>query len=286
MVAKLKALWELTRLEHGLMYGIGVVIGVVVSSGLDIEAEKLIFGILTAIFLQAAAFSLNDYCDYEVDLRNKRMDRPLVRGDLSRKTALVVSILFTPFGFIVAFLISFQAFFLAFLITLAGFLYDIKLKEFGVAGNIYIAFSMAAPFVFGSVVAVNTITMGVAILAAIAFLSGFAREIMKGIEDVEGDSLRDVKTVARTKGIKVAARYSAIIFILSVLLSPIPFFFVDKFILDFKYLIPVLVTDLILLKISVELLSGKAEMKVIKKYRKQSLLAMLLGLIGFLGGAL
>ncbi len=282
---KIKALWELTRLEHGLMYGIGVVIGIVVSAGVNIEIHKVIFGVFTAILLQAAAFALNDYCDYEVDLKNKRMDRPLVRGELSRKTALVVSILLTPLGFLIAYLISFEAFLLASLITLAGFLYDVKLKEYGVAGNIYIAFSMAAPFIFGSVVALNTITYGVAILASIAFLSGVAREIMKGIEDVEGDALRDVKTIARTKGTRTAAKYSAVIFIFSVVLSPVPFLFLDKFIFDFKYLIPVLMTDFILLKISYELLGGRFEGSTIKKYRKESLLAMLLGLIGFLAGA-
>ncbi|MBO8181195.1 MAG: UbiA family prenyltransferase [Archaeoglobus sp.] len=282
---KIKALWELTRLEHGLMYGIGVVIGVVVSSGIAIEPQKLLFGILTAIFLQAAAFSLNDYCDYEVDLRNKRMDRPLVRGDLSRSHALAVAILLTPLGFIASVLISLEAFLLAFLITMAGFIYDLKLKEFGIAGNVYIAFSMAAPFIFGSVVALNSVTPAVAVLAGIAFLSGFAREIMKGIEDVEGDALRDVKTIARTKGTRIAAKYSAVIFILSVVLSPIPFLFLDKFIFDFKYLIPVLITDFILLKISFELLSGKFGIREIKKYRKESLVAMLFGLIGFLAGA-
>ena len=282
---KIKALWELTRLEHGLMYGIGVVIGIVVSSGLEIEFNKLFFGILTAIFLQAAAFALNDYCDYEVDLKNKRMDRPLVRGELSRRTALLVTLILTPIGFLVAILISIEAFLLAFLITLAGFLYDLKLKEFGVMGNVYIAFSMAAPFIFGSVVALNTVTPAVAVLASIAFLSGFAREIMKGIEDVEGDALRNVKTIARMKGLGVAANYSAAIFILSVLLSPIPFLYLDKFAFDLKYLIPVLITDFILLKISYELISSRFEVVQIRKYRKQSLIAMLLGLIGFLAGA-
>jgi geranylgeranylglycerol-phosphate geranylgeranyltransferase len=282
---KIKALWELTRLEHGLMYGIGVIIGIVVSSGLEIQIQKVLFGILTAIFLQAAAFSLNDYFDYEVDLKNKRMDRPLVRGELSRNTALLIPILLTPPGFLSAFLISFEAFLLAFLITVAGFLYDVKLKEFGFAGNLYIAFSMAAPFIFGSVVALNVITPAVAVLASIAFLSGVGREIMKGIEDVEGDSLRDAKTIARTRGVMVAAKCSAFIFILSVLLSPIPFLFVDKFIFDFKYLIPVLITDFILLKISFELLSGRVEAEVIGKYRKQSLLGMFFGLVGFLAGA-
>jgi len=279
----IKALWELTRLEHGLMYGIGVVIGIVVSAGLVVDAYKVLLGVLTAIFLQAAAFSLNDYCDYEVDLRNKRMDRPLVRGELSRSHALAVAILLTPLGFIASVLISLEAFLLAFLITMAGFIYDLKLKEFGIAGNVYIAFSMAAPFIFGSVVALNSITPAVAVLASIAFLSGFAREIMKGIEDVEGDALRDVRTIARTKGIRIAAKYSAAIFILSVILSPIPFLFLDKFIFDFKYLIPVLLTDFILLKISFELLSGKLD--EIKKFRKESLVAMLFGLIGFLAGA-
>ena len=282
---KIKALWELTRLEHGLMYGIGVVIGIVVSSGLEIEVNKLLYGVFTAIFLQAAAFALNDYCDYEVDLKNKRMDRPLVRGELSRKTALLLTLILTPIGFLIAILISIEAFLLAFLITLAGFLYDLKLKEFGVTGNIYIAFSMAAPFIFGSVVALNVVTPAVAVLASIAFLSGFAREIMKGIEDVEGDSLRNVKTIARMKGLRVAANYSAGIFILSVLLSPLPFLYLDKFAFDLKYLIPVLVTDFILLKISYDLLSGKYDVVQIRKYRKRSLIAMLLGLIGFLAGA-
>ena len=221
---KIKAFWELLRLEHGIMYGIGVIVGVFVSDSSYTNLENLIFGFLTALFLQASAFALNDYFDYEVDLANKRFDRPLVRGDLSKKAAISSFFVLMPLGFITAYLISTIALVLAFIITIAGYIYDIKLKEFGIAGNIYIAFSMAAPFIFGSIVAKNYLTIQAAILAAIAFLSGVGREIMKGIEDVEGDAIRDVKTIARVKGMRIAAIYAAFLFIISVFLSFIPFF--------------------------------------------------------------
>jgi geranylgeranylglycerol-phosphate geranylgeranyltransferase len=267
------------------MYAVGVVIGIVISTGLDIEVEKVIFGVFTAIFLQAAAFALNDYCDYEVDLKNNRVDRPLVRGDLSKNTALLSFAMLTPIGFTSAYMIGFEAFLLAFLITIAGFFYDVKLKEFGIAGNIYIGFTMAAPFLFGNVVATGTVELAVAVLASMAFLSGIAREIMKGIEDIEGDSLRNVRTVARLRGVDIAGKYSGVVFIISVLLSPIPFFAIHEFFFDFKYIIPVLVTDMILLRLSLRLLRGHFTRESISKFRKQTLIAMSIGLVGFLAGA-
>jgi len=195
----IKAIWDLLRLEHGFMYALGVVVGIVVSSGLDFNFEHAFFGILTAIFCQASAFALNDYLDYEVDLANRRFDRPLVRGDLSRNSALLIGIVLAPLGFLSAYAISLNAFLLAFAITLLGYIYNVKLKEFGLLGNLYIAFSMCAPFIFGSVVATNAITPQIAILSLIAFLSGVAREIMKGIECLNCGSKNDKQSFRHNK---------------------------------------------------------------------------------------
>jgi geranylgeranylglycerol-phosphate geranylgeranyltransferase len=279
-----KALWELLRLEHGLMYGFGVVIGVVISAGLDFSLKDMFLGVLTAIFLQASAFALNDYFDYEVDLANKRFDRPLVRGDLSKGTAFILFALLAPFGFLTAYMISLEAFLLAFVITIAGFMYDIKLKEFGFSGNVYIAFSMAAPFIFGSVVAKNTVVPSAALLSLLAFFSGIGREVMKGIEDVEGDAIRDVKTIARVRGVKAAARFSAILFLFSVFLSILPPLSLAEYFMDIKYIFLVAVTDLLLLLVSFNLLKGRFGKNYIRKYRKQTLLAMAFGLAGFFAG--
>ncbi len=138
----LKAVWDLSRLEHGLMYGFGVVIGIYVSDPFFSDFWKVLLGYLTAVFLQASTFALNDYFDYEVDLANNRTDRPLVRGDLSRRMALVLAIALMPPGFVAAYLISSLAFIFAFAVSIAACFYDYKLKELGFAGNLYIAFTM------------------------------------------------------------------------------------------------------------------------------------------------
>ncbi len=266
------------------MYGIGVVIGVFISNPDYSNYVNILLGFITALALQASAFALNDYLDYEVDVANERFDRPLVRGDLSKRAAILLCALTFPVGIIAAYLISVPALIFAFLITLAGYAYDLKLKEFGIVGNLYIAFSMAAPFLFGGIIATGTIVASTALLSAIAFLSGFGREIMKGIEDIEGDALRDVKTVARTAGAKIAAKLAAAFYVVAVAISPLPVLLLKNYWMDPKYIIPVAVTDVTLLYVSAKLIKDHSK-EAIKKYRKQTLIAMMFGLIGFLAGA-
>ena len=280
----MKAIWNLLRLEHGIMYGIGVIVGIYISSPHYSNIINILLGFLAAVFLQASAFALNDYLDYEVDLANKRFDRPLVRGDLSRKTALLLALILLPFGFIASALISLNAFLLALIITALGYLYNIKLKEFGFAGNVYIALSMATPFIFGSVVATNQITPSSILLSIIAFLSGLGREVMKGIEDVEGDALRNIKSIARIKGPAFASKVAAFFIVVAVLISPVPFLCLKQYYMDPKYAIPVAITDVILIYVALNLIKFY-EREKIKKYRKETLIAMIFGLFGFLIGA-
>lgn len=258
------------------MYGIGVLIGIFLGGGASIEDTLL--GFLTALFLQASAFAMNDYFDYEVDLANRRLDRPLVRGELSRSAALYLSFLFFPLGIISAFLISLTAFFFATIVAILGFAYNYKLKELGFVGNAYVAFTMSAPFIFGGLI--STLQSSILLLSLIAFLCGVGREVMKGIEDVKGDAIRNVKTIARVYGIEKAVRISTLFFLTAILLSFAPPIAIPEY-FDAKYVIPIAITDFLLLKVILELQKSKE----IAKFRKQTLLAMLLGLIGFLAGA-
>ncbi|MEM0332604.1 MAG: prenyltransferase, partial [Archaeoglobaceae archaeon] len=59
----LKSYWELFRLEHGLMYGLAVLVGVFVSDTNYSNLQKIIFAYLTAVLLQASTFALNDFFD-------------------------------------------------------------------------------------------------------------------------------------------------------------------------------------------------------------------------------
>ncbi|MCX8172618.1 MAG: UbiA family prenyltransferase [Archaeoglobaceae archaeon] len=273
----LKAFWELSRLEHGIMYGLGVLIGVFLGGGAGIEI--IILGFLTAVFLQISAFSMNDYLDYDVDVANKRLDRPLVRGEISRETAFIISLFFFPIGLTTASLISIEALLFALIVTVIGFAYNLKLKELGVVGNAYVAFTMSAPFIFGGIIA--KFSYAVLLISLIAFFSGLGREIMKGIEDIEGDALRNVKSVARVYGIGKAVKASCVFFILAIALSILPPILIQEY-FDLKYIIPVAITDIFLISV---VLSLPKNVKLISKFRKKTLIAMLFGLIGFLAGA-
>ncbi|MEM0350373.1 MAG: UbiA family prenyltransferase [Archaeoglobaceae archaeon] len=272
----LKAIWQLLRLEHGLMYGLGVLVGIFLGGGASFEL--ILLGFLTALFFQASTFAMNDYLDYDVDVENRRMDRPLARGDLSKRTALTLSILFFPLGCLSSFLISFEAFLFATTVSILGHLYNFKLKELGILGNFYIAFTMAAPFIFGGII--SNLGHPTLFLSSIAFFCGFGREVMKGIEDVKGDAIRKVRSVARVYGTKFAAKISSIFFSIAILLSFFPPMLFEEY-YDVKYIVPVFITDLLILNVILSLRKSKD----IAKFRKLTLVAMIFGLLGFLGGA-
>lgn len=280
----LRGVLDLLRIEHGLMYGFGVVIGIYVSDPFFSDLRKILLGYLTAVFLQASTFAMNDYFDYEVDLANSRTDRPLVRGDISRKTAMIFAIALMPLGFAAAHLISPPAFVFAVVVSAFACLYNIRLKELGFAGNLYIAFTMAAPFLFGSIISSGWITERSLLLASMAFLTGVGREIMKGIEDVEGDALRNVKSLARTMGEKRAAVIAAVFYLLAVSISPIPLVYLPEFMFDLKYAFPVAMTDILLIHVSLRMVRDYRK-ESIRVYRKTTLIAMVFGLIGFFAGA-
>ena len=148
---KVKAIWELLRLEHGVMIAIAILIGSLIAlkgEGFP-SLDNFILTFFTALFLEASTFALNDYYDLEIDKKNKRTDRPLVRGDLAPKTALYLFILFFPLGIVCSYFVNLTCFTIALITALFAVLYDAYLKKIKLLGNFFIAYVMAIPFVFG-----------------------------------------------------------------------------------------------------------------------------------------
>src|SRR4030042_1682016 len=194
---KLKAIWELMRLEHGVMLFLAILIGSLISQKTlydnpNLPLLNIVLTFFTALFLEASTFALNDYYDLEIDKRNKRTDRPLVRGDLSPKTALYLFILFFPLGILCSYFVTLTCFLIAVVTALFAIFYDAVLKKIKLLGNFFIAYVMAIPFIFGgaAVLPEYTFTLvmppAIFIIALIAFLAGAGREIMKDVMDYEG----------------------------------------------------------------------------------------------------
>ncbi len=272
---KVKAFYDLTRLDHGIMFGIAVIIGAILGGATSLQ--KCILGFLTALFMEVGTFSLNDYFDYEVDLKNKRMDRPLVRGDLKKGDALIIAGIAIPIGVATALFINKICFFIALINALLAILYDAKLKEIKVIGNFYIAFTMAIPFIFGS--AIGQIKTIVYFFSFLAFFAGAGREILKDVMDFEGDKIRKTKSFPFYLGIKKANLLASFFILIAMVASVIPFFFNidERYYNNPVFLIPLLVS-LSIFSYSIFLLfKYKNELA-----RKTTLVAMLFGLIAFL----
>jgi geranylgeranylglycerol-phosphate geranylgeranyltransferase len=287
---KLKAVWELMRLEHGIMIAIAILIGSLIAlKGVGLPPfDKFILTFFTALFLEASTFALNDYYDLDIDKKNKREDRPLVRGDLSPKTALYLFFIFFPLGIICSFFVNQACFVIALITALFAVLYDTKMKKIKLIGNFYIAYVMAIPFIFGgaSVIVKESlffdIDPSIYIIALIAFLTGAGREIMKDVMDFEGDKEKGVKSFPKYIGPRKSNIIAAFFYIIAIVLSFLPFF-MEKFeiyYMNYYYLVLVFFTDTMLLSTSLHLiLKKKPQLKI---YRNFTLIAIFFGLLAFL----
>src|SRR5207245_4156645 len=110
--------------------------------------------------------------------------------------------------------------------------YNTRGKKTGLIGNAVVSFNVALPFFYGGL-AVNSIGPLLFIFSVVAFLANFAREVAKGIADVKGDNLRQVRTLAVVRGTKVAALTSTGLFIIAGLLSLLPPFLETSHVLSY-----------------------------------------------------
>jgi len=292
-VKKLKAVWQLMRLEHGIMIFLGILIGSVIAlKGQSLPSwDKFILTFFTALFLEASTFALNDYFDLEIDIANKRSDRPLVRDDIKPKTALILFAIFFPLGIICSYFVNIACFIIALITAIFAVLYDSHMKKIKFLGNFYIAYVMAIPFVFGGVAVIDanifsfTIYPAIYIIAFIAFLAGSGREIMKDVQDFEGDIKKGTRSLPKYIGKRASSIIAAFFYIFAITLSFVPFLMeqYSLYYLNMAYFAPVFICDSILLVTALHLLVKKEP--DLKVYRKFTLLAIFIGLLAFLMGA-
>ena len=270
------------------MYGCGVLIGVIIADRTVLFSELALFGFCTAFLLEAGTFALNDYYDLESDIANRRTDRPLVRGELKKEEALLIACVAIAAGIAFAVFLNRICFALAVMLAVMGVLYDIKMKEFIAVSNFYIAATMAIPFIFGGLLAAPERTemmQPLLILASIAFFAGFGREVMKDMGDVKGDEVRDVRSIARVYGMEKAMHVTIFSYFLAVVLSAVPFFIGNTpYFHNLAYIVPVMAADVLFVHACFGLQKGVG---INYNYlRKETLIALGIGLIAFVSGTL
>ncbi len=269
----------LIRPLNCIVMAFAILVGAALTGFSGLSWLHLFYGGLTSFTLTAAAMAVNDYYDYNIDKINEPK-RPIPSGAVSLRASLVVAGVLTAVGFVFAYAVSQYCLIFAVAAWAIMVAYSTIGKRSGLPGNFLVSACVAAPFLYGSLVAINTIPMNVLLFASMAFLSNTGREISKGIVDVEGDKSYNIRTLAVAFGGKRAALAAAVFFVLAVCLSPIPLIYN---LVSFWFLPFVLVTDVGLVWCSISLLSDSSRGNA-RKVKKLVLFLFIFGLLSFIAG--
>jgi len=187
-----KEFFEITRPSNALFSGVAVLIGALVAEGGFLDIFKIVLLFFVAIFACAGGNTINDYFDYEIDKINAPK-RVLPRGAMSLKVAYRFSIILFVISCILAFMVNLLAFSICVAACFLMYIYAMILKRKPFSGNILVSFLTSITFIYGGT-AVGSYK-GVSILALISFFAMVSRELVKDIEDLEGDIKKGAKTL-------------------------------------------------------------------------------------------
>ena len=224
---KIKAYLSLIRIDHAVMASFGAFLGLLLlNCQIRFSTKEIVFLLIPAI-VEIALFSLNDYIDYEIDKKNKRSDRPLTKGLIKRKHALLLSIV----AFVLAFFLSFlvlneKALAIVIGYSFLGVVYNLWLKRIALVGNSVVAIGMGAPFIYANYFCFNSLKPISLILFGMAFTIGLAREIIKDIEDYKGE--RNFLTLPNILGVENSAKFAGVVLLFFMIIAVLPFLFLLK----------------------------------------------------------
>ena len=276
-MGKLMGFLRLIRPLNCLMMGFAVIVGASLVSPLNFTIN-LLLGFVTSFSLTAASMAINDYYDREIDAINEP-NRPIPRGDVSPKEALMFAVALSTIGFVAAFETSMLSLLVAVTALIISITYITKGKGTGLPGNFLVSATVVIPFIYGGLT-VGQIETSTLLFVAIAFLSNTGREVTKGIVDVEGDRSHNIKTIAVTYGERTAAAAATVFSLLAVCLSPLPWLWE---LVSNWFLPPVLLTDIGMLVSSIMLLRNYSR-KNAKRTKNLSLIWFTTGLLAFILG--
>lgn len=267
----------------------------------------IIYAAIAVFLITGAGNVINDYVDIEADKIN-RPNRPIPSGRISKKSALIYAILLFAIGIIISGFINWLIFIIAIVNSLLLVLYSTHLQNKIFVGNILVAYLTASTFLFGGAAAFSGSFQALSLPLLLMLLSGlatFSREIVKDIEDLEGDKIgffkkikSEIKAKLKTKiferfgiGEKgISLRYTerkagdvAIVSLfLTLIVSPLPYLLG---ILSLTYLVMLVPTDIVFAASIYELATRRGKKKY-KNTQKLIKLGMFLGLISFIMGVI
>ena len=186
--------------------------------------------VVSSVFIAAAGYIINDYFDINIDRINKP-DKMVVEKIISRRWAILWHWILTTFGLAISLYISFKTSWIIFianvLCTLLLWFYSTTFKKKLLSGNIIISLLtawtvlvlyFATNIIFYSVrgllpdisLALNRIFKFAVLYGGFAFIISLIREVVKDIEDMEGDAKYNCKTMPIIWGVPTSKVFAGV----------------------------------------------------------------------------
>lgn len=274
---------EILRPGNAIMGAIVVILIAIIDRSFSLP---IILAMLAVFFETAAGNVINDYFDYQIDLINKP-ERPIPSGRISLKAGRNYGYLLFLLGTICGFLISFLTgnwipFIIVLIADVVLYLYAYKLKSTPLLGNLAVGFMTGFGFVFAGFSLNNPgIILTSIYLGFFAFVMTTARELVKDIEDMEGDRAEGAKTLPILYGEKITAILAFILIIIDCALCPL-LYFIGIF--GFYYLI-VIALAVLLFIYSAVLIIRNQDRETAGKVSKYLKIGMLIAFVAFIFGS-
>ena len=209
---------ELTRPTNAVAAGVLTFIGTFV--GGDPTTWSAGAAIVATILATGAGNGINDYLDREIDAINAP-DRPLPRGAITPRWALLQSSVMMVVAVGLALTLPMAAIAIALINLVALVTYTSLFKGLPGVGNAVVSFLVGSTFLFGGA-AVGGMAE-TTVLFVLAALATFGREVIKDVEDIEGDRAEGLNTLPIAIGRRKALVVAAISLIIATVASPLPF---------------------------------------------------------------
>jgi geranylgeranylglycerol-phosphate geranylgeranyltransferase len=216
---------------------------------------------------------INDIYDIDIDRVNKP-SRPLPSSKISIKESYILYFALIAVSAFISSLLNEKAIAIVLVSILILFFYSKYLKRIPLVGNITVAFLTGLVFIFGGVVVENP--AAAIVPALVAFLINLIREIVKDMEDVEGDRKSGVITFPIKFGFQKSKIIILIITISLILYTIYPFI---TYIYKIEYFVVVMIIVNPILVYGLKILFQQDSLKSLNRISNLLKLNMIFGLI-------
>jgi len=256
---------------------LGILLGGYLTGNLHVSGA-LWLAVMTVITFTGGANAINDYYDYEIDKIN-RPDRPLPSGKIPRSHAGIFAYVLYMLGVSASALINQLSFIIAVISMVLLIGYSRWWKRQPIYGNVVVSVMIGIAFLYGA--AAFESPRAALPPAFIAFVYTWGREIIKDLEDAEGDATLNANTLPIRYGEFLAKIFTTVLFIILIFGVLVPYLL---HIYNEAYLIMVLVgVDVPILYITFRLWQSHTSSEF--RYLSQILKAdMLIGLLAVFVG--